>query len=183
MTHSNSVMCFYLLFNSLTVFTFVYSIASVIANLRLGSESTETRVLKIMYMKLTVLTTIFNTIFSPWLMTIEVMFINAIVANLFLAIVVGQVRFLIIGMLCVVNVVFLFSSCGDVYEQALKTLDSWMLLLHRREFRKFYRSCLPWRISLGGFYFVDKALVLTILSVVVHQTLNLLLTYRSDKSL
>ncbi|CAG7827745.1 unnamed protein product, partial [Allacma fusca] len=33
-SHSNSVMCFYVLFNLLTVFTFVYSITQAIKNLR-----------------------------------------------------------------------------------------------------------------------------------------------------
>ncbi|CAG7717969.1 unnamed protein product, partial [Allacma fusca] len=45
-SHSNSVMVFYVLFNLLTVFTFVYSITHAIKNLRTSSDRGETGKLK-----------------------------------------------------------------------------------------------------------------------------------------
>ncbi|CAG7724356.1 unnamed protein product, partial [Allacma fusca] len=179
-SHSNSVMCFYLLFTLLTVFTFVHSITQAIKNLRISSDREEFGKLKVVYMKLTILTTVFNMMFSRWLMILEVMIIIAIVVHLFLSIVIGQLRVLILAMFGILIIVFLFSSCGDVNELATKTLNAWKLLLYQREFRKFHRSCRPWRISLGGFYFVDKALVLTILSIISQQTWNLILTHQSN---
>ena len=69
-----------------------------------------------------------------------------------------------------------WKGLGAVYENSNEVLDKWRhqerLPLH---VRKFIRATRPVRVQIGGYFYADSSMVLTILDVITNNTFNILL--------
>ncbi|CAG7719532.1 unnamed protein product [Allacma fusca] len=68
-----------------------------------------------------------------------------------------------------------FILLGRFDQQSLEVLSSWKICCFRREFTKTLESFLPIQIHVGQFYFVDRGLVLTMISIMLQCIINLLI--------
>lgn len=67
---------------------------------------------------------------------------------------------------------------ADVYEGSRITLESWKDAgnLHDRLFRRFLKATKPMRVNVGGFFYADRMLVLTVGGIMLQNTASLLIT-------
>ena len=69
-------------------------------------------------------------------------------------------------------------ASGNVYEESQKSLKCWRKMDHKSKcFAKYSRSCRPLRIRFGRFFYADKTLLLTVVSTILAETANLVLTF------
>ena len=75
-------------------------------------------------------------------------------------------------------VVFLtvtFKALGQVYEESQEVLRQKRSLLGDKWFRRFHRSCRPLKIQVGGMYFAELGMCLTMRSFVIENVANILI--------
>ena len=100
--------------------------------------------------------------------------------NLFLAVIFGSAKGAIVGILSVALIRIMFGNLARINEASTEVLVSWRQFDGPRWFRKFEKSCRPLTVLIGRYYFADKQLVLTILSIVTVNTANLIMTFRLE---
>ena len=67
---------------------------------------------------------------------------------------------------------------GNVYEESRETLESWKRLEYKSKyFAKYRRFCRPLRIKFGRFFYAERILLLTVLSIVLVQSTNLVVPF------
>ena len=119
---------------------------------------------------------IYNGTFSMFIIAVEIFFVSVIVISTSVAVKYRAIRD---GMVALINSSLcwgLFTAVGRVYENsrdiyaALQGLEPNLLL---SRYKRAYR---PLRVNVGRFGHADMTLCLTILSLVLTNTFNLVLT-------
>ena len=118
----------------------------------------------------------FNGVFGYYTLSVEILGIIAIVVNTALTVLYDSPRAIVISLTSVIVLLHGFKSFGAVYEESKKSRDSWIStgIIARR----YYRAYRPGRICVGSFFHADKSLILTILSIVLNYTSNLVLAVK-----
>lgn len=123
--------------------------------------------------ELQVLLEYFNSIFSSYTVTIQVAGMFLIVVNSTLALAYSSIRGLVLGSAFFVIVLLQYKNYGTVYEESCTTLETWRTVRSDPWFRRYCKSCRPLRVNMGRYYFADRTLVLTMLSIILDNTANL----------
>ena len=118
----------------------------------------------------------FNGVFGYYALSIEILGIVAVVVNTTLAVIYDSGRAFIISLAALIILLHAYKSYGAVYEESKVSRDSWMsTAILTRQYRRAYR---PGRISIGSFFHADRSLILTMLSIILNHTLNLVLAVK-----
>jgi len=125
---------------------------------------------------ISVLLQYFNGDFGFYTLTMEIIVIIAVVVNFTLAVTEQSLRGFVIASLAVPIVLFTYGNYGAVFDSAKDTLTSWKTTTRGGWFFKYCRSWRPLRINIGSFYYADRALALTILSIFLNYTASLSLS-------
>ena len=124
--------------------------------------------------------TAYNNIFSTYLFPVQILGIFSAVMNLFQAVAFSSVKGMAVGFLTLVVAFILFDqTMAGVYEESERAKKSWVAITHHTWFVKFRRSAQSMAGNVGAFYFADRGLFLTFLSIVTTNTANLVITYKS----
>ena len=106
--------------------------------------------------------------------------IFAVVLNMYLAVVGRSVRSLVLGLAQVYSIVQLLEDTAEVYHTSSDVLHQWRGVNTRdlpQWFPQFWKSCRFLCIPVGRFFFVDRGLVLTYLSITLDNSASLILTF------
>ena len=127
--------------------------------------------------EMSVLAQHFNSIYGTFMLTLELLLIVAVVVNTTFAVLLGSPRSLVIASTLFVIVIYAYKAYGSVYEESRETWESWQRGgINNAWFRRYCKAYRPPRVALGTFFYADKSLTLTILSVVLNNTVSMALT-------
>ncbi|CAG7817817.1 unnamed protein product, partial [Allacma fusca] len=71
----------------------------------------------------------------------------------------------------------IWENMGQTYEISSEVLQSWTVMKGSTLwFKKYLRSVKPIRVIIGTFFYADRQIKLTIFSIILNQTLSLLLS-------
>ena len=130
------------------------------------------------HLALNVLQENFSQLYSSYLLMIEVWVIYTSVLNLYLAVEWHSIRSLILATGVALGCCWAVREFAEVYETSEGMLNTWRRSEHVHGniwFRKFLRSCKPARIPLGSLFYIDKGFILTVLSIIIDNSANLIL--------
>ena len=126
----------------------------------------------------------FNDLFGTWLLPVhENLFVMGAVFGIYgMVIVEGPVRanYGIITAMIFMHLSFAFKKMGNLLEDSADLVSIARTEFTTREskwFRKFLASCRSIMVTHGSMFYVDKGLILTILSTIFCNAINLLVTF------
>ena len=104
-----------------------------------------------------------------------------VVLNTYIAVVGGSLRSLVLVLAIVSGYVQVLQVTAEVYQTSSDIMQEWKGV--KREdlplwFPRFWKSCKVLYIPVGSFFYVDMGLVLTVLSIMLVNSANLILTFR-----
>jgi len=135
------------------------------------------------YNQLAILQNNIETVFGGIPLIVELCGIFTIGLNLFLAVRFQDLSALLKALLFLYVDLMYFSRLAQVYTSSLEVMRSWKEKGQgsRRSggtvFGKFQKSARPLRMSIGNFFFIDKPFILTLVGIMVTQTVNLIISY------
>ncbi|CAG7659417.1 unnamed protein product [Allacma fusca] len=176
------VHLYMVIFNGVTVILFVFVFVNIIKDMRINNLQIDhwmTFQIKRYYSVLSVLQNYTNAVFGIWTIQTAITTVVGVIINAFLAIIFFKSRSYVIATIGCIVILMLFKNLGQLFEESRETFLSWKKIT-QPEFRKFHRSCRPLRVSVGSFYFADKSLMLTLLTIIVTHSANLILTFTYD---
>ncbi|CAG7730401.1 unnamed protein product [Allacma fusca] len=135
------------------------------------------------YRKLSLLQTCFNKVYGTWVLGCEAGLIWVVVINIFIMVVFGTVRSFVNTFITSWMFLQLFKMLGQVHDLSKEILWSWKgapAQNHTIASTKCIAAFRPLHVSVGSFYFADKSLFLTILSIILTSSANLILTFTYD---
>ena len=115
------------------------------------------------------------------MLTLEIIIVIAIVVNTTFTVLHGSSRSLVIASTLFVIIIYAYRTYGTLYEESRVTWESWKRAGRSSAwFRRYCRAYRTPRILMGSFFYADRALTLTIFSVVLNYTANMVLTAREN---
>ena len=131
-----------------------------------------------LYTDFSILVNFFNEIYQNWLYGLESFAVVAVTINATIAILYFHPRGIIAATVSFHLLLHCVKASGSVYEESRKSLECWRKMDHKSKcFAKYSRSCRPLRIRFGRFFYSDKTLLLTVISTILTQTANLVVTF------
>ena len=125
--------------------------------------------------KLAVLMANFNWTFSTWALVVEVMVIAAVVMNSSIAILFLSARAAPIGIAALTLLVTVFGSLGNVHSRSRKLILTCRGMRGNAWLTRHYIATQELRVKVGSFFYADRSLVLTILSIILTNTVNIVM--------
>ncbi|CAG7707825.1 unnamed protein product [Allacma fusca] len=89
-----------------------------------------------------------------------------------------RIKFFYVGCYVTWFVKTVFDKAAEVRETSLKVLSYWKIRSGDKEFRMFLATCRPIGISVSNMFVADRTLVFSILSIILDNTVTLMLTTR-----
>ena len=134
------------------------------------------------YNQLKVLEENFKTVFGGIPLVMESFGIFFVVLNLFIAVTFQDISSLVKALLLLYLVVTCFSLLAQVYSSSSDAIETWKRNTESGEIggnavKKFRRSVRPLRVSIGAFFLIDKPFILTFISIIVDQAVNLIISF------
>ena len=132
--------------------------------------------------ELSVLMQYVNAKFALYILTLEVLGIVTVVVNATFTVTHHSPRAAAISTTLLILTLHSYKNFGNVYEESSKSLRRWSssMVPAKSAFSKFCRAYRPLRVRIGRFYYADRSLMLTILSIILVNTANLALTARNN---
>ena len=118
---------------------------------------------------------------SCWTWRLEIIIVISIVVNTTLAVLQGSPRSLVFACTLFVIIMYAYKTYGTLCEESRATWESW-----KREgrsspwFRRYCRAYRPPSVTMGAFFYADKSLTLTNLSIVLNNTASMILTAQEN---
>ena len=163
-----------------SVFLFAHEITPAIRQLLDLSRENRVKfhVLVHNYRSLAVLQANYASVYCHWIPTMQLVNFVTVILNLYLAVVGRNIRAFVLAFTVGTGFCWTLKQLAGVYEASMNVLGSWE---RRREFvhklgQKFLKSCRPISIPVGSFFFVDRQLILTVLSIIINSAATLILT-------
>ena len=134
------------------------------------------------YNQLKILQNNYSAVYGWVPLIMESVAIVMIVLNLFLAITIRNFTGLFLGLIASYLINVYFSRLAQVHSSSSETIQSWKQSrgsgrIGGNVFGKFIRSVRPLHVRVGKFFFIDKPFILTFFSIIVEQTVNLIISY------
>ena len=120
----------------------------------------------------------FAQLYPTYMLGIEVFIVSTVVLNLYMAVEFHAVRPLILAVGCAGAFCWGYGVFSSVHETSKSIMEAWSRSEHVQRsiwFRKFLRSCKPIRIPVGSLFYIDRGLVLTVMSIMVQSAASLIL--------
>ncbi|CAG7719607.1 unnamed protein product [Allacma fusca] len=130
------------------------------------------------YYKLQVLQCVFNHAFSSWPLMFELCTVVIVTVRLFLAIVNKDIGKFVSGISLLFALLRAFKAYAQVHEDGVRTIKSWVTI-SQPWFRRYRKSVWPIQTNVGTFFYIDSTLILTIISIIITSTTNLLISCRN----
>ena len=182
--HMNAFHYLIFAFNLMAVVYYNYGFVIMMRRLKVREDGSISRhehleEKALLYRQLTIIQTVYNSIFSSFLVVVKVLGIFSSVMNLFMAVAHQSFKGLIVGSFTLVICFILCNTLAQVYEESLSVKQSWKLVHHFKWLVKFVKSARSQAVTVGSYYFVDRGLLFTVLDIIFSNTANLILTYRA----
>ena len=89
----------------------------------------------------------------------------------------GLVRVLqgVVGFCAWLYLQLAFRALGSIHETSDQALRMGRRMNGNSWFRRFLRSCKPLKVTVGGLYYVDRGMPLTLAAIILESTVNLLI--------
>lgn len=131
------------------------------------------------YRVLSVLQTYYNAMFQNWLSCQVFLDMFGIIVNIYLAVILSSFRGMIITCLTLFSAGWSYTGYSTVYEESNTVLKAWMTRAAGKHdgFHKFQRSCKPVTVNIGKSFYVDRALLLTLSTIIIDKTTSLLVLH------
>ena len=123
----------------------------------------------------------FNQIFGHWTLVWQTTFISVFVIDITIAVVSQSVRALLVAASIGTMMAYLYTKMGKVFEESQGILHAWLPWCNDPWLKKRCEAYRALRVNVGSFYYADRGLILTMLSIALQNTSNLVLTLR-DRS-
>ena len=120
----------------------------------------------------------FSQLYPTYLLAIELYALSIVVVNLYMAVQFHSVPALILAVGHVAAYCWGMGEFAAVHETCVSSMEAWSRSKHVERniwFRKFLRSCKPVRIPLSSFFYIDRGFVLTVMSIMIDSTANLII--------
>ena len=125
--------------------------------------------------KLAVLMENFNGTFSIWVYLVEVMVIVAAVMNASIAILFQSARSALITAAALTVLLTVFGSLGNVHAGSRNLLVACRNMRDNAWLTRHSIATRELRVKVGLFFYADRSLVLTILSIILNNTANIVM--------
>ena len=130
------------------------------------------------YRTLGVLQRQFATFYQNFMSLTQAAAIFFVVLNTYQAVVGGNVRALVLASGVAYGFIQFVKSAAQVYHESTDVLQEWRCI-NRSELplwsHRFLKSCNFLCVPVGRFFYVDRGLVLTVLSIILDNSANLIL--------
>lgn len=101
------------------------------------------------------------------------------IIHIVLAVVFQEVRYGIFGVVSCLLLLGMFSNFAELHSLSEDSIHSWKIgILRQSWFAKFHHSCRPLKIYIGNFYYADRQLLLTIISIIIDNVTSLIISYK-----
>ena len=129
------------------------------------------------YTELSILLAGFNDIYEKWMSMAETLVAVTVTMNMTIAVVYLHPRGIITAVVAFPLLLYFIKSSGVVFEESWEGLQCWRRVEHKSKwFVRYLRSCRPLRIRFGSFFYADWGLLLTVVSTILTETANLVVT-------
>ena len=132
------------------------------------------------YRVLGVLQQRFTMLYEHYMSQIQTAMVFCVVLNMFQAVVGGNLRSLVIALLVALGLVQFLEATAEVYHTSMDVLKEWRRVSKREVpvwFPRFLKSCRHLCVPVGSFFYVDRGLVLTVLSIMLNTSASLIITH------
>ena len=123
--------------------------------------------------ELSVLMQHYNCTFQIWAVISESTWIFTAIVNASLAIVKLSPRSTAMVIAVSTILLYLFKRMGNVYTESRELLSEFLPTCSTPWFRRTCKAYRPLRVNVGTFYYADRTLVLTILTIILTNTASL----------
>ena len=133
----------------------------------------------IRYRTLGVLQSQFRRLYKNYMSVTQTISIFCVVVNLYQAVLLGSMRAFVLALVVGLGLTQFLEVMAGVYHTSSEALREWKRADRRNVpawFPKFLKSCKFLCIPVGSFFYVDKILVLTVLSIILNTSASLILT-------
>ena len=104
--------------------------------------------------------------------------IFAVVFNTYKAVILGSVRALLLALTVCMGHIQFIEATAQVYDTSSDVLRNWRHVRRRDVppwFPRYLRSCRIVYVPVGSFFYIDRGLVLTVLSIITNGATSLIL--------
>ncbi|CAG7833173.1 unnamed protein product [Allacma fusca] len=146
------------------------------------TENRQMRAFLKIYPQLQVLQLEFNDLWGNFLCCFLVLFVTSEILNLYQAVVLHTVRAIFIAAVMTYGLHVLITSASEHFSMSVDLLKSCKIQYISPWHQRYMRSCRPLFTTNGGFGFFDKPLLLTLWTIVIHNTVTLMVGHQHEKS-
>ena len=121
----------------------------------------------------------FTSFYGSYMAATQTIFTFCVVLNAYQAVDGGSIRSLVIALGIAFGYVQFVEVTAEVYHASVDVLEAWRRVGRRdvpEWFPAYLRSCRFLYIPVGSFFYVDRGLVLTVLSVMLNTSASLIIT-------
>ena len=178
----NSYHYYALCLQTSSIFLLAHDITLIIRQLlvlNIGSPQNFNSLVK-NYRALAVLQANYASIYRHWMSIMELANVVVVILNVYQAVIVRSYRALVLAFTVGTGFCWTLKQLAGVYEASRDVLFSAQRRTQdiQKWGRKFLRSCRPINIPVGSFFYVDRPLILTVLSIVINSSASLILTHQ-----
>ena len=130
------------------------------------------------YRALTVLQAHYAGFYMHYISIIQTASIFAVVFNTYKAVILGSVRALLLALTVCMGHIQFIEATAQVYDTSSDVLKKWRHVRRRDVplwFPRFLKSCRIVYVPVGSFFYIDRGLVLTVLSIMLNAATTLIL--------
>ena len=133
------------------------------------------------YRELYALQTSYNAIFQHWMSCQILLDTFGIIVNIYLAVILSSFRGLVVTLLVSFSAGWSLTEYSTLHEESSALLNKWAGHVSGRPewFGRFQRSCRPINVNNGRAFYVDRALLLTLATIIIDKTTSLLVLHRT----
>ena len=100
--------------------------------------------------------------------------------NLVQAVIFRSSRGIVIGFGVLAVFINFQTSCSQLHEESTELIGDWAKTSSRTDFVKFRKASKSIRVPIGAFFYFDRSLILTTMSIVLDNFVNLVVMFNSD---
>ena len=122
----------------------------------------------------------FARFYGNYMSAAQTIAIVCVVLNMYQAVVGVSIRSLVVALVVGYGFVQLLEATAEVHQTSSDVLEEWRKVSRRDVpvwFPRFLKSCPCLSIPVGSFFYVDRGLILTFLSITLNNSASLILTF------
>ena len=177
----NSHHYYALCLQTISVFIFAHGVTPAIRHLSASPKKCLHHFDQFMvnYRAVAILMANYAAVYRHWMWVMEVMNFVVVILNIYQAVILENYRALVLAFAVGTGFCWTIKQLAKVNEASVGVLYSWERKIHKlpRDGRMFLKSCRPVSIPIGGFFHVDRGLILTVLSVVIDTSVSLIVAH------